>query len=83
MVRSYLQLLMSEHWSQWESCSREEGVSIMADLELGQKIQFKSHRALMAMALNLSAEGYGVAILGYHDIYSHVLTITALPEEGE
>ena len=55
----------------------------MANLELGQKIQFKSRRALMAMALYLSAEGYGVAILGYHDIYSHVLTITALPEEGE
>ena len=35
----------------------------------------------MTMALSLSADGYGVAQLGYHDMYENILTITALPEQ--
>ena len=53
-------------------------------LQLGDKIQCKDNRDMRRWALNLSAEGYGVALLGYHDIYENILTITALPEgEGE
>lgn len=53
----------------------------MADLNIGNRIQCKSDRDLKNLALNLSSEGYGIAILGYHDLYEHVLTITALPEQ--
>ena len=53
-------------------------------LQLGDKIQCKDNRDMRRWALNLSAEGYGIALLGYHDIYENILTITALPEgEGE
>ena len=53
-------------------------------LQLGDKIQCKDNRDMRRWALNLSADGYGVALLGYHDIYENILTITALPEgEGE
>ena len=55
----------------------------MADLNIGDRIKCKSDRDLKNLALNLSSEGYGIAIFGYHDLYEHVLTITALPEEGE
>lgn len=56
----------------------------MVDFQIGQKLCFKSHKALMSMALYLSSEGYGIALLGYHDMYEHILTITALPkEEGD
>ena len=50
-------------------------------LHLGDKIQCKDNRDMRRWALNLSAEGYGIALLGYHDIYENILTITALPEE--
>ena len=54
-------------------------------LNLGDKIHCKDNRDLRRWALQLSSEGYGVAILGYHDIYQHILTVTALPigEEEE
>lgn len=51
----------------------------MDELKLGDKIHCKNNRDLRRWALNLSAEGYGVAVLGYHDIYEHILTVTALP----
>ena len=50
-------------------------------LQLGDKIKAKDNRDMRRWALNLSAEGYGIALLGYHDIYENILTITALPEE--
>ena len=49
----------------------------------GEKIKFNTHNALMTKALYLSAEGYGVAIIGYHDMFEHILTITDLPEEDD
>ena len=49
-------------------------------LQLGDKIKAKDNRDMRRWALNLSAEGYGIALLGYHDIYENILTITALPE---
>lgn len=52
-------------------------------LQLGDKIQCKDNRDMRRWALNLSAEGYGIALLGYHDIYENILTITALPEGDE
>lgn len=51
----------------------------MDELKLGDKIYCKDNRDLRRWALNLSAEGYGVAVLGYHDIYEHILTVTELP----
>jgi len=51
------------------------------NLKVGQQIQFNSRRQLMAQALYLSSEGYGVAQLGYHDMYENILTITAIPEQ--
>lgn len=53
----------------------------MDELQIGQRIQFKTRRQLMAQALYLSSEGYGVAQFGYHDMYENILTITALPEQ--
>jgi len=49
----------------------------------GEKIKFSTHQTLMTKALYLSAEGYGVAIIGYHDMFEHILTITDLPEEDD
>ena len=49
-------------------------------LQIGDKIHCKDSRDLRKWALNLSAEGYGIAIFGYHDIYDHILTVTDLPE---
>ena len=51
----------------------------MDELNLGDKIQCKDNRDLRRWALQLSSDGYGVAILGYHDIYQNILTVTALP----
>ena len=50
---------------------------------VGDKFHFSSFRELRTWALNFSAEGYGVAIIGYHDIHDNILTITALPEDKE
>lgn len=52
-------------------------------LQVGDRIQCKDNRDLRKWALNLSAEGYGIAIFGFHDIYDHILTITDLPEGSE
>ena len=52
-------------------------------LAVGDKIRCHSDRDLKNWALNLSSEGYGIAIFGYHDLYDHILTITALPEDGD
>ena len=53
------------------------------NLKVGDKIHLSSPRELRKWALNLSAEGYGVAILGYHDIHDNILTITDLPKDGD
>ena len=50
------------------------------NIGLGDKFHFADHKELRSWALNLSADGYGVAIIGYHDIHDNILTITALPE---
>ena len=52
-------------------------------LAVGDRIQCKDYRDLRRWALRLSADGYGIGILGYHDIYDNILTITALPEGSE
>ena len=51
----------------------------MNEYVIGDKIKFNSHKALLAKALYLSAEGYGIGILGYHDMFEHILTIIAVP----
>lgn len=50
--------------------------------ELGQRIECLTFQEMKRLALRLSSLGYGVGILGFNDIEYHVLTITALPEEG-
>lgn len=51
------------------------------NIRVGDKLYCANARDLRRWALNLSADGYGVAIIGYHDIHDNILTITALPEE--
>ena len=50
------------------------------NIGLGDKFHFASYKELRSWALHFSADGYGVAIIGYHDIHDNILTITALPE---
>lgn len=52
-------------------------------LQVGDRIQCKDNRDLRKWALNLSAAGYGIGIIGYHDLYDNVLTIMERPEEQE
>ena len=52
----------------------------MKDLEIGDKIKCKSWQDMKITALNLSAEGYGIAVIGFSDLQENILTITALPE---
>ena len=51
----------------------------MNEYIIGDKIKFDSHKALLSKALHLSADGYGIGILGYHDMFEHILTILAVP----
>ena len=51
-------------------------------MKIGDKIRCKSWKDLKRMAMYLSAEGYGVAIVGYTDIDELILTISALPKEN-
>lgn len=55
----------------------------MSDLKVGDRIHCKDWRDLKRTALNLSAEGYGVTVVGFADMADDVLTITALPEGSE
>lgn len=48
---------------------------------VGDRLKFKSWTGLKTKALNLSAQGYGVAVIGFGDMSENILTITALPEE--
>lgn len=50
------------------------------DLQIGDRIHCNSWQDLRITALNLSAEGYGVAVIGFADMSENILTITALPE---
>ena len=50
------------------------------DLQIGDRIHCKNWKDLRTTALQLSAEGYGVAVIGFADMSEDILTITALPE---
>ena len=52
------------------------------DLQIGGRIKYRSWNELRVAALKLSADGYGVAVIGFADMSDNVLTITALPEGG-
>ena len=52
-------------------------------LNIGDRIRCKNWKELRQVALSLSAEGYGVSVLGFADMSDDVLTITALPEGSE
>ncbi len=53
------------------------------DLQIGDRIHCNSWQDLRITALNLSAEGYGIAVIGFSDLQENILTITALPEESK
>ena len=67
---------MKVSFKEWQECKDKK-------LELGQRIAFNSRKDLEAKALLLSANGYGVALIGYTDIAASILTITAVPGGGE
>ena len=49
---------------------------------IGQRIECLTFLELKRLAFRLSTRGYGVSVIGLSDIEYHVLTITAMPEEG-
>lgn len=51
--------------------------------KVGDKIKCKSWRQLRSLAFTLSSKGYGVAVNGFADMSDDILTIMALPIEGE
>lgn len=51
------------------------------DLEIGDRIKCRNWNDLRTTALQLSAEGYGIAVVGFSDMSDNVLTIEALPEK--
>ena len=53
----------------------------MEKLEIGQRIECITAQRLKRLALQLSCEGFGVAVIGFEDIEDHVLTVIALPEK--
>lgn len=53
------------------------------DLCLGDRIKCKNWQDMKITALNLSADGYGIAVIGFSDMQDFVLTIMALPEGSE
>ena len=48
--------------------------------EVGDKIECNTFQKMKWMAFRLSSKGYGVAVIGLHDIEEHTLTITEVPE---
>ena len=52
------------------------------DLQIGDRIHCKNWNDLRVTALKMSAEGYGIAVVGFADMADDILTITALPEGG-
>ena len=50
------------------------------DLQIGDRIHCRNWKDLRTIALKLSAEGYGVAVIGFADMSDDILTITDLPE---
>lgn len=49
-------------------------------LMIGDKVRCKTWKELKQIAFHLSAEGYGVQVIGFHDMSENILTISALPE---
>ena len=38
---------------------------------------------MQTTALSLSADGYGVSVIGFEDMFDDILTITAVPEKQD
>ena len=51
------------------------------DYKLGDKLSCKSWSELKRKAFQISSLGYGVEVIGFHDMSENILTITALPEK--
>ena len=56
---------------------REDRIHLM----IGDRIRCKNWKELKKIAFQLSAEGYGVQIIGFRDMDETILTIAALPEQ--
>ncbi|MBR4490052.1 hypothetical protein IKP13_05390 [bacterium] len=48
-------------------------------LKVGDRIHCRSWKDLKSSAFQMSAEGYGVSIIGFGDMSENVLTVTAVP----
>lgn len=48
-------------------------------LQNGDRIHCHSWKELKELAFHMSAEGYGVSVLGFGDMSENVLTVTAVP----
>lgn len=46
---------------------------------VGDRIKCRDWKDLKQSALEMSADGYGVAVIGFSDMSDDILTITALP----
>lgn len=55
----------------------------MKDLKIGDRIKCKNWQDMKITALNLSADGYGIGVIGFSDMQDFVLTIMALPDGSE
>lgn len=60
-----------------------ELASQLEDIHVGKRISCRNWYDMRVKALYLSSIGYGVAVDGFKDMSDNVLTITAIPEEGE
>lgn len=67
------------------NCTKQKrkGQRMKNNLNVGDRIHCKNWQDLRRTALQLSAEGYGVSVIGFADMAENVLTITALPEGSE
>ena len=50
------------------------------EYKVGDRIECTTFQKMRWMAFRLSSKGYGVAVIGLHDIEEHTLTITEVPE---
>lgn len=48
--------------------------------QVGEKLHFRTWKALLEESFKLSSEGYGVCVIGFSDMSRNTLTITAEPE---
>ena len=55
---------------------------LMQELRIGDKLRFTSRQKLITIAQRLMEEGYSINA-SFADIPEHIITITAIPMEGD